>query len=71
MIFREEFVADVVNCTAPDTQLRKPDDHDRHHDDGRIQAEPGRAEQAGKDDAYRKVADSHRKVAAKDTEDVA
>ena len=71
MVFRQELVADVVDRAPADAQLSKANDHDRHNNDGRVEPEPGGAKPARQDNADRQVAESHRKIASKEAEDVA
>ena len=71
MVFGQKFIADMVNCTAADAQLRKADHHDRNNDDGRIKTKPCCPKPACEDNADGQVAECHRQVAAKEAEDIA
>jgi hypothetical protein len=70
MILGQEFVADMVYCAAPYAQLCKANYHDGDNDDCRIEAEPGGAKPTREDYANRQVAESHRKVASEEAEDI-
>ena len=70
MVLGQQFVADMVDGASPDSQLRKPDHHDRNHDDGGIETKPGCPEPARKDHADGQVAQGYGQIAPKQAEDV-